>query len=126
MNKPKYLIYSLVLGQSLLVGINLLGLTETYFNEESIRETLNDLQLEAGSRSDEMTPREKGHLRAVTKLAKMDWDGAVNEWDFILRHWPNDVHALKMASQVLTYTGRKQELLRQIVRSYPHLEKKHL
>lgn len=59
---------------------------------------------------DDVTERERGHVRALSAWVSGDIIGATNEWELILSEHPRDIVALKLHHYLTFWTGRVHAL----------------
>jgi hypothetical protein len=65
------------------------------------------------------TPREHGHIAALTAWTEGELDGAIASWESILRTHPHDVVAFRLAHFVNFWLGRPQDMVASVERVVP-------
>jgi tetratricopeptide (TPR) repeat protein len=65
------------------------------------------------------TPRERSHVTAVTAWAEGELDRAIATWESILRDYPHDVVAFRLAHFVNFWLGRPQDMVASVERVIP-------
>jgi tetratricopeptide (TPR) repeat protein len=67
----------------------------------------------------DITPRERGHIAALTAWADGELDRAIAVWESILRSHPHDVVAFRLAHFVNFWLGRPQDMAASVERVIP-------
>jgi tetratricopeptide (TPR) repeat protein len=65
------------------------------------------------------TPREHGHIAALTAWAEGELDRSIASWESILRAHPHDVVAFRLAHFVNFWLGRPQDMVASVERLIP-------
>lgn len=73
----------------------------------------------ARSLADDITPRERSHIAALTAWIKGELDRAIGLWESILRAHPHDVVAFRLAHFVNFWLGRPQDMVASVDRVLP-------
>lgn len=68
------------------------------------------------------TERERRHIGALAAWTEDNLDGAIAQWEAILRRHPHDVLAVRLAHFVNFWLGRPQDMLASIERVVPHYD----
>ena len=68
------------------------------------------------------TERERRHIDALAAWTEDNLDGAIAQWEAILRRHPHDVLAVRLAHFVNFWLGRPQDMLASIERVVPHYD----
>ena len=68
------------------------------------------------------TERERRHVDALAAWTEDNLDGAIAQWEAILRRHPHDVLAVRLAHFVNFWLGRPQDMLASIERVVPHYD----
>jgi tetratricopeptide (TPR) repeat protein len=66
-----------------------------------------------------VTPRERGHIAALTAWVEGDLDRTIASWESILRQHPLDVVAFRLAHFANFWLGRPQDMLSSVERVIP-------
>lgn len=108
-----------VLGQSLVLGVNLLGIAQDV--DPELQQKVSDLcvKVERSGR-ERYEDREIKHVEAITYLAENDIRGATRVWEEILSEHPTDIHALNMAYGLYFDNGMQSQLRDTVGRVLPH------
>src|SRR5206468_2729152 len=73
----------------------------------------------AQSLAADATPRERGHIAALTAWSEGELDRAIGLWESILRTHPHDVVAFRLAHFVNFWLGRPQDMVASVERVMP-------
>jgi tetratricopeptide (TPR) repeat protein len=73
----------------------------------------------AWAASGDITPRESLHLGALQAWIAGDFAGAVDRWESILRNFPLDILALRLAQFMTSYLGRSAAIRDSVSRVFP-------
>ena len=68
------------------------------------------------------TERERRHIDALSAWTEDNLEGAIAQWEAILRRHPHDVLAVRLAHFVNFWLGRPQDMLASIERVVPHYD----
>ena len=66
------------------------------------------------------TARERSHIAALTAWVEGELDRAIATWEAILREYPHDVVAFRLAHFVNFWLGRPQDMVASVERVIPH------
>ncbi|RNA29704.1 tetratricopeptide repeat 38 [Brachionus plicatilis] len=107
-----------ILGQCLKSGIELLG-TNATLTSDTYQKSIQDLVAKSEALADQLTLREKLHVRAIQHLAKGDLPESVTVWEDILIDHPTDMMAVRMSAGVYFYLGDSIQMRDSIARILP-------
>ena len=113
-----------VLGQSLVLGLNLSGITQEI--DPELKKKVTDLSDKVKKNRDSYEEREVKHVEALTYLTEFDIKGATRVWEEILSEHPTDIHALNMAYGLYFNNGMPTQLRDSVARVLPHWTGKRL
>ena len=111
-----------ILGHCLKNGIEFLGTNFTP-TSDTYQLSINDLILKSEKLSNELTLREKFHVRAIEHLAKGDIPESVRIWEDILVDHPTDMMAIRMSASAYFYLGDSIQIRDSIARILPSWNK---
>lgn len=78
-----------------------------------------EVHLRAARAARDITPRESLHLSALQAWIAGDFVGAVDRWEAILRDFPLDILALRLAQFMTSYLGRSAAIRDSVSRVFP-------
>ncbi|CAF0818102.1 unnamed protein product [Brachionus calyciflorus] len=107
-----------ILGHCLKNGIELLG-TNSAFYSNTLSDNINNLIKTSELLSNEITQREKFHVKAIEYLHKGDLVESIKIWEDILIDHPTDMMAIRMLASGYFYTGNSIEMRDSIARVLP-------
>ncbi len=94
-----------------------------YFAMLAFKEAVVPLAVQAArtarSLAAEATPRERGHIDALTAWTSGELDRAIAVWESILRAHPHDLVAFRLAHFVNFWLGRPQDMVASVERLMP-------
>lgn len=111
-----------ILGHCLKNGIEFLG-TNYAPNSNTYEMSINDLILKTEKLSNELTLREKLHVRAIEHLAKGNLPESAKIWEDILVDHPTDMLAIRMSASAYFYLGDGTQIRDSIARVLPSWNK---
>ncbi len=88
------------------------------FKQATVPQALESAQT-ARALAEGATPRERDHIAALTLWASGDLDGAIEQWEAILRRDPLDAVAFRLAHFVNFWLGRPNDMVASVDRILP-------
>jgi len=90
----------------------------TVYSDESVKAKVENLERLA-EKDQNLTERQKNHVRAVVKFAHGDCFGALEIWDKIILDHPTDMHAILSAYTACIHLGLFKQIKDIIARVLP-------
>jgi len=101
----------------------LLHCMQGYFAMLGFKQAIVPVAVEAARTAQSLaagaTPRERGHIAALTAWSEGKLDRAIGAWESILRADPHDVVAFRLAHFVNFWLGRPQDMVASVERVLP-------
>ncbi|XP_023650041.1 tetratricopeptide repeat protein 38-like isoform X2 [Paramormyrops kingsleyae] len=109
---------SFVMGHVVSAGLELIGGSSSVLRNEQLAKTVRrTLEL---AQQQELTPRERLHIRALEQLSRGCLSKASDLWDEILVSYPTDMLAIKFAQVNLFFLGYKTQMRDTLAHVLPH------
>ncbi|KAJ8391968.1 hypothetical protein AAFF_G00082780 [Aldrovandia affinis] len=107
-----------VMGHVVGTGLELIGTGSSVRLNERLAGAVRHMAELAAAQ--DITPRERLHVRAIQQFAKGSFPEACDLWDEILLEYPTDVLAIKLSHDGLFYMGRQTQMRDTVARVLPH------
>lgn len=109
-----------VMGHVISTGLELVGTGTSVRLNESLAAAVRGTVELAQAQAQDITPRERLHVRAMELFSKGSFPKACDVWDEILVEHPTDLLALKFAHDGFFYLGAQTQMRDSVARVLPH------